>query len=87
MKIKRGFVLMKVGIQNVVVAVDDMADKFNGMIRLNETGEFLWKMLQEESTEEQMTIALAQECNVSEEEARPGVEAFVAKLTEAGVIE
>lgn len=87
MKIKSGFVLMKVGIQNIVVAVDDMADQFNGMIRLNETGEFLWKLLQEGTTEEQMTAALAQECEVSEEETRPEVEAFVKKLTEAGVVE
>lgn len=87
MKIKKGFVLMKVGIQNIVVAVDEMAEAFNGMIRLNETGEFLFRKLEEGSEEQELTDALAQECGISPEEAQQGVAEFLAKLTEAGVIE
>ena len=87
MKIKKGFVLMKVGIQNIVVAVDDMADKFNGMIRLNETGEFLWKMLEKGSSEKEMTDAFAKECEITFEVAEPEVKAFIEKLDEAGVLE
>ena len=34
MKVKSGFKLMKVGVQNLVVAVDERAEEFNGMVRL-----------------------------------------------------
>ena len=41
MKIKDGFMLRKVGGQNVVVAVGKASRDFNGIIRLNDTGKFL----------------------------------------------
>ena len=43
MKIKDGFMLRKVGGQNVVVAVGKASRDFNGIIRLNDTGRFLWE--------------------------------------------
>ena len=45
MKIKSGFVLEKVGGDYLAVAVGELADYFNGMVRLNETGAFLWNLL------------------------------------------
>ena len=41
MKIKKGFVLRKVGGESVVVPVGEMSKQFHGMINLNETGAFL----------------------------------------------
>ena len=38
MKIKNGFMLRKVGAQNVVVAVGEASRSFNGIIRLNDSG-------------------------------------------------
>ena len=38
MKIKNGFMLRKVGSQNVVVAVGTASKDFNGIIRLNDSG-------------------------------------------------
>lgn len=43
MKIKDGFMLRKVGGQYVVVAFGEASRSFNGIIRLNETGKFLWE--------------------------------------------
>ena len=54
MKIKDGFMLRKVGGQNVVVAVGKASLEFNGIIRLNETGKFLWEQLKADITEEQL---------------------------------
>ena len=58
MKIKDGFLLRKVGGQNVVVALGEASRDFNGMIRLNDTGVFLWQQLQQDVTEEQLLACL-----------------------------
>ena len=47
MKIKDGFILRKVGIQYVVAATGKASEGFNGMMRLNETGAFAFRLLQE----------------------------------------
>ena len=52
MKIRNGFMLRKVGGQNVVVAVGAASRDFNGIIKLNETGAFLWELLKSERTPE-----------------------------------
>lgn len=43
MKIKEGFVLRNMGGQAVVVSIGSASKVFNGMVKLNETGEYLWK--------------------------------------------
>ena len=47
MKIKEGFILRKVGIQYVVAATGKASENFNGMLRLNESGAFAFRLLQE----------------------------------------
>ena len=41
-KIKEGFLLRKVAGDHVVVPVGEAGKVFHGMIRLNDTGAFLW---------------------------------------------
>ena len=52
MKIKKGFVIRKVGGECVVVPVGEMSKDFHGMIRLNETGAFLWNLMAEKNCSE-----------------------------------
>lgn len=77
----------KVGERAVVVAIGENTKNFHGMINLNGTGEFLWKMLETGASEEEMAEALLGEYEVSREEAKKGVRGFVEKLKEAGVAE
>ena len=59
---------------------------FNGMINLNETGAFLWRILEKGATEEEAVAELLKEYDVDEETAKADVKAFVSKLTEAGLL-
>ena len=86
MKIKDGYLLREVAGNYIVVAVGEAVKEFNGVINLNETGAFLWKILQEGATEEQLLNALLEEYEVEKELAEKDVKAFVAKLTEAKLI-
>ena len=87
MKIKDGFILRKVGIQYVVAATGKASEGFNGMMRLNESGAFAFRLMQQGITEEELTIRLMEEYEVSEQTARKDVAAFTAALREADALE
>ena len=79
MKIKDGFMLRKVGGQNVVVAVGKAS-------RLNDTGRFLWEKLANDMTEEQLAAALLAEYDIDEAGARSDISEFIAKLRKAELL-
>lgn len=87
MKIKEGFILRKVGIQFVVAATGKASEHFNGMMRLNESGAFAFRLMQQGITEEELAIRLMEEYEVSEQTARKDVAAFTAALREADALE
>ncbi|MBQ8614651.1 MAG: PqqD family protein [Ruminiclostridium sp.] len=86
MKIKNGFLLRQVGSQNIVVAVGDESRDFNGIIRLNETGRFLWEKLQTETTESALTGAMLLEYDIDGATAETDVADFIATLREAKLL-
>ena len=86
MKIKDGFLLKKVGGQNVVVALGEASRSFNGIIRLNDTGEFLWRQLQQEKTEEQLLAALTAEYDIDPEQAKADITEFIGTLRKAALL-
>ena len=45
MRIKEGYIIRKLGIGYIVVTIGDASDDFNGVIRLNEPGAFLWQSI------------------------------------------
>ena len=87
MKIKDGFILRKMGGQAVVVSVGAASKTFNGMIKLNETGELLWNKMGRDVTEEELIQTLLETYDVSEEIAKKDVAAFIETLKTPGIIE
>ncbi|MGN1468310.1 MAG: PqqD family protein [Ruminococcus sp.] len=87
MKIKDDFVMRKMADTTVVVPVGSNAIDFNGMINLNETGAFLFEILQQGATNEELVSKLLDEYDVSREQACKDVDIFVKKLKDADIIE
>ncbi len=87
MKIKKGFLLRKVGTQNVVVAVGDESRNFNGIIRLNETGSFLWEKMQKEISEDGLVLEMLREYEIDEATAKVDAHEFIETLREAKLLE
>ena len=87
MKIKDGFILRTVAGQNVVVPVGTGAVNFNGMVSFNESGAFLWSLLTNDTTKEQLVCSLLKEYEVEETRAEADVTAFLAKLREAKLLD
>ena len=87
MRIKDGFLLREVAGSYIVVATGALTQEFGGIIKLNETGSFLWKKLAENTDVQALVDALTAEYDVSAEEAKKDVEAFVAMLSDADILE
>lgn len=87
MKIRDGFVLKQVADATIVVPSGKASLDFNGMITLNDTGAFLWKLLESETDEEAMVRAMLAEYDVGEEKAKAGIRKFVERLSQEGLLE
>ena len=86
MKMKEGFILRKVGTQYVAAATGKASEIFNGIIRLNESGAFVFRQLQEGATAEELMARLLEEYDVDEAAARQDVDRFLAALKEADAL-
>lgn len=87
MKIKENFMLRKVADCYVVVPIGAAVADFNGMINLNEAGAFLWQLLENDTTEDDVVAAMLERYEVDEEVARNDVKKFIAQLNDANLLD
>ncbi|MDO5124940.1 MAG: PqqD family protein [Ruminococcus sp.] len=86
MKIKSGFILREVASQTMVVAIGEASKGFDGIIRLNTTGKFLWKMLQKDTTVDELTSAMIAEYDVDKATAETDIKSFIETLKGADLL-
>ena len=88
MKLKYNFVTNKVADMVVAVAVGEDVQKFDGFIKMNETGAYIFNMLKNDVTEDEITAAMEKEYEgVTSEELRKTVSEFIGRLKESDMIE
>ncbi len=88
MKLKYDFVTNEVADKIVAVAVGDDMTKFNGFIKMNDTGAYIFNMLKNDVTEDQIVAAMLNDYKgATEEEVRTTVRDFIAELVKAEVAE
>ena len=86
MQIKKDFTIQKVGSSYVAVAVGESSKDFHGMIRLNETGAFLWNLMAEKNcTENDLVDAILAEYEVDRETVVADVRRIVTELAENSI--
>ena len=87
MKINNNFVLQEVADEFIVVPVGEAADKLSGVIRLNKTGAFIWKKLEEANLEEdELVQVLSTEYPADINKIREDVESFIQQLSDWGCL-
>ncbi len=87
MQINKDFTIQKVGGSYVAVPVGETSKTFHGMVRLNETGAFLWNlMVGVDKTEAELVDALLSEYDVSREIAERDVHRVVELLLENKIV-
>jgi hypothetical protein len=88
MKIKKGFVLEKVGDSYLACATGKLAREFSGLVKLNETGAFIWNIFAEsDASIDEAADKVIAEFDISKEVALADISAFVENLNKNGIIE
>ena len=78
MHISENFTMRTVAGENIIVPIGDEASQFQGLITVNESGAFLWKLLQNENiSEESIKQAFREEYGVDEKTADNDVDEFL----------
>ena len=87
MKIKDGYILSRVSDEYVVVPSREKLIKRSVLIKLSNSGAFLWNLLEKDTDEEFLVSSLINEYEIDENTARNDVKTFVVKLQEADLID
>lgn len=87
MKLRYSFVINQVAGETVAVSVGNTAGGFNGFIKLNETGAFIFKKLESDTDREGLIDAVLGEYpDASREDAAESVDKLIERLKEAELL-
>ena len=82
MKTKKDYIIKKVGSGFVVVTVSEASKEFNGMIRMNEAGAFIWKQLEKGATKEDLLKSMLERYDdLDEETAKADLQELLEKIS------
>lgn len=87
MRLKKNFVLRQVAGAYMVLPLGQATVSFHGMLKLNESGAFLWEALKNGADLDGLVRALTGEYAVDEAQARADVKEFLDKLAQVGCLE
>ena len=87
MKRKDGFIVRQIAGQNVAVAVGERSKTFHGMIKLNDSGLFIWNLLEKDTDEEKMIAAMLEEYDTDRDTAQCAIRKITGALRDAGILE
>lgn len=73
--------------EHMAIAAGKAAQTFHGLVRNNETADFICQKLLKDTTPEEIAAALCAEYEVTPEKALADVKALIAKLDAAGLME
>ena len=87
MRINENYVLQEVADECIVVPVGEASERLHGVIKLNKTGAFLWKKMEEKNlSQEDLIQALLAEFPADISVIRNDVSIFINQLSEMGCL-
>ena len=87
MRIEKEFVLREIAGDYIIIPTGKTVLDFNGLLTVNEVGVFLWKLLQEEVSFEDLVQGVLDEYDVEESIAREDIQEFLDKLKDGGILQ
>ena len=89
MKIKKGFVIQKVGGSYLACATGRLAAEFSAIVKLNSTGVFLWNKISEveDISRDALVEEFRQAFDIEISVAQSDVDGFIRTLSENGILE
>lgn len=86
MQIVSGFIVRQIAGETVAIPSGNSAHRLSGLIALNDSGQFLFELLQTEQTEESLTNALLENFEVDPDTAKQDVTDFISMLREYNLL-
>ena len=87
MKSKDGFMLRQFGEDYIVVAVGDDAEDFNKLITLNSVGAYIYNLLNNDMTYEEIVSAVLDKYDADRKTVENDINIFLADAKKAGLID
>ena len=84
---KPGFVHRKIADADVLISIGDNVADFNGYITLNETCAFLWDLMSQPQSPQQLAQCLCDEYEVDYPQALADVQELLAFLVERAMVQ
>ncbi len=84
MKLKQGLTIHDMGDEFVVISSNP--DEFRGMMKLNKTGAFVFELLQQNLSKEEITKKLQEKYEVEEKTALADLEELLKIFEESGLM-
>lgn len=79
--------MMELDDQQMAVPVGEGADKFHGILKLNESAAAIFGLLKEDTTEEAIVAKLLETYDTEEDELKKYVHEYIEELKGAGFVE
>ncbi len=86
MEIKKQLIQRQIAGETILVPVGKTVYESKGLFVLNELGSFIWDILPQAQTKEEIVEAVLNEYDVDRSTAEQDTEKFLQKLTDLGVI-
>jgi methyltransferase-like protein len=86
MRVAPGFIVRQIAGDTVAIPSGESAHRLSGLISLNESGKFLFEMLQTEQTESSLIQAMLENFEVDAITAKQDVVEFISILQECNLL-
>lgn len=87
MRIVPGFLIRRVAGENLAIPSGESAHRLSGLLALNDSGTFLFNLLQTERSPEELVAAMMDEYDVDPAVAQADVAEFLEILRQNGLLE
>lgn len=87
MKLKKGIVTGNIDGQDFAIATGKLANEFQGLINNNPTASFIFKLLEDDQTEDSIVNAMCARYDAPREEIERDVHEFLEHIEAFGILE
>lgn len=87
MKLISGFILQDLGDEHMAVATGEAGKVFHGLVRSNDTADFIIRELMHETTEEEIVDRMVEKYDAPRERIAKDVHRILEQFREAGILE
>lgn len=87
MHASKDYILREIAGETILIPSGAAAQKFNGLVTLNELGSFIWNALSEDLALDALTARITDVYEIDAATAKADAEEFLAELRKVGALE